>query len=314
MKTNPTSHGRRGAAQATWLWLAAAAAAVGLYASSFQVGAGEAAVVLRFGDPSRVVQDAGLHFKLPSPVDTVRTIDMRTHLLDPAPSEFLTEEQRNLEIDAFVAWRVADPRVYITSLQTREGADARIAQVLQAAINDVVTLSPLADLVSVEERERDLAAITEDVRALVAANCEENGYGVEVVYVGFERVTFHADNMPAIEQSMQEERMREVTAIRSTGREAASKILRDAKEEGQSIVSSARKDAETIRGEGEAAATRIAAQAYAQNPELYELLTRLEILEPFLSGQTIVLPSDHPLLEPLTRTPEPREDDAAGGE
>ena len=299
---------------ATWLWLSAAAAAAGLYASTFQFGAGEAAVVLRFGDPSRVVQDSGLHFKLPSPVDSVRTIDMRTHMLDPEPAEFLTQEQRNLEIDAFVAWRVADPRVYITSLQTRAGADARIAQVLQAAINDVVTLSPLADIVSVEERERDLAAITDDVRALVAANCDENGYGVEIVLVGFERVTFHADNMPAIERSMQEERMREETVIRSGSRETASRITRDAKEEGQSIVSGARADAEGIRGAGEADATRIEAQAYAQNPELYELLTTLELLDPFLSSQTIVLPSDHPLLEPLTRTPAPRTDDPSDGE
>ena len=147
---------------------------------------------------------------------------MRTHVLDPAPAEFLTLEQRNLEIDAFVAWRVKDPRVFLTSLRDRASADVRIEQVLQSAVNDVLTETPLADIVSVEDRERDLAQVATEVSALVAESCEENGYGVEVLLVGFERVTFHRDNMPAIELSMEEER-RSRSEERRVGKECRSR-------------------------------------------------------------------------------------------
>ena len=84
----------------------------------------EEGVILRFGEFNRTVEP-GLHFKLPAPIDTLQRIDVRTHVLDPAPSEFLTLEQRNLEIDAFVAWRVRDPRVFLTSLRDRGGERRR---------------------------------------------------------------------------------------------------------------------------------------------------------------------------------------------
>ncbi|MEL6713961.1 MAG: SPFH domain-containing protein, partial [Planctomycetota bacterium] len=206
LPTRKGARSRAGSARATWLAALGATFAVGLTSSAFQVQEGTNVVVLRFGDPSRVVTEPGLHFKLPAPIDTLQRIDVRTHVLDPAPSEFLTLEQRNLEIDAFVAWRVRDPRVFLTSLRDRGGADVRIEQVLQSAVNDVLTETPLADIVSVEDRERELEDVAAEVTELVAKSCEENGYGVEVLLVGFERVTFHRDNMPAIESSMEEER------------------------------------------------------------------------------------------------------------
>ena len=100
LPTRKGARSRAGSARATWLAALGATLAVGLTSSAFQVQEGPNVVVLRIGDPSRVVTEPGLHFKLPAPIDTLQRIDVRTHVLDPAPSEFLTLEQRNLEIDA----------------------------------------------------------------------------------------------------------------------------------------------------------------------------------------------------------------------
>ena len=197
---------RRGAARATLLWLAAAAAIAVLYATAFTVRTGEVAIVARFGDMRRVIEEPGLHFRWPAPVDSVYSVDMRRHLLDPEPAEFLTKNSDNLEIDSFVAWRVADPKLFYASLRGKEGAEARVAPVVRNAMTKVINGTALDDMIGTEERERDLAAVTRAVKDLVAAECTENGYGIEIELVGIERLTFSADNMPAIERSMKAER------------------------------------------------------------------------------------------------------------
>lgn len=286
---------RAGATRGTLLWLGAAGLGLAGWACSFTVPEGSVAVVARFGDPERLVEEPGLHFKWPAPADVVFPIDVRTHLLDPPVAEFLTLDQKNVELDAFVAWRVSDPRTFLTSLRDRRGADDRIGDLLQSALIEVLKRGPFSDLVGEPGRERNLDAIRAMVTEEVARRCTENGYGVAIEFVGLERITFPEENKASVERSMRAAREGFAAQYRSEGNERASEIQTEAKLEESRILAEARQEALKIRGEGAAEAKRIENESIQLNPDLYWRLRSAEIAESALRGALIVLPSDHPL-------------------
>lgn len=294
----PTTDGstaRIGAARSTLLWLGAAALGLAGWACTFTVPEGTVAVVARFGDPERLVEEPGLHFKWPAPADVVYPIDIRTHLLDPPVAEFLTLDQKNVELDAFVAWRVDDPRTFLTSLRTRQSADDRIGDLLQSALIEVLKRGPFSDLVGEPGRERNLDVIRRMATEEVARRCQENSYGVAIEFVGLERITFPEDNKASVERSMRAAREGFAAQYRSEGNERASKIQTEAKLEESRILAEARQESLRIRGEGAAEAKRIENESIQLNPELYWRLRSAEIAESALRGALIVLPADHPL-------------------
>ena len=195
MDASPALHRRHGFARATWLWLVGALTVLALYLGSFTVQAGEVAIVARFGDPRRLVEEPGLHFKWPAPIDSLFRIDMRTNMLDPEIEEFLTDDQKNVDVDSFVAWRVDDPQQFLKSLRVRKSAEEKIGQVLQAALLEILNSGPFDDLVQLDpERERNLAQVRDDVTLAVRQRCRDYGYGVEILMAGIERVNFPYDN------------------------------------------------------------------------------------------------------------------------
>ncbi|MEM9382663.1 MAG: protease modulator HflC [Planctomycetota bacterium] len=284
---------RRGAARATLVWLFAALASFGGWASTFVVQEGEVAVVARFGDPRRVVEEPGLHFKWPAPVDSVYPIDSRSHLLDPPIAEFLTVDQKNVEVDAFVAWRVEDPRVFLTSLRDRYGADDRIGKVLQSVVGEVLKRGPFDDLVGPPDRERTLADVRRELTELVAARCRENDFGVAIELVGIERITFPEINKAAVERSMSAKREGYAANFLAEGKEKASQIDSESGLDNDRVLAEADETALQTRGEARAARVQIRQEMIALNPELYARLRELEIAETAMRGQTILLPADH---------------------
>ena len=296
---------RRGRARATVLWVALGLGTLAAFTSAFTVEEGEVVYVARFGDMRRLEAEPGLHFRWPAPIDTLYPIDMRTHVLDPDFSELLTADQKQLEVDAFVAWKVSEPLAFVTNLQSREGADERIRQALQSASIRVFQQSTLDDVVGIGERDRDLAELASEIEERVRTSCAEYGYGIEVVDVGIERVTFPADNMPEIEERMRAERNAFVSEILNEAAELLSEIETAAIKKEAEIRGGAITDALTIRGKARAEASRIEQEAAALNPELYTLLTQLEIMKSALRGQLLVLTSDSPLLRALVLPPPP---------
>lgn len=292
-KNNATT---RGAARTTLVWLAAGAAALTAWACTFTVPEGEVAVVARFGDPRRLVEEPGLHFKWPTPIDDVYRIDVRTHLLDPPVSEFLTQDQKNVEIDAYVAWRVADARVFLTSLRDRRGADDRIGQVLQSALNEVLKRGPFDDLVGTDERARSLDAVRSEITDEVARRCEENDYGVAISMVGIERITYPEINKAAVERSMRAKRDGTATLYRAEGNERAATIDSESRAAAEKLVADATEESLKILGQAEGAVKRIEGEALKLDPELYERVRLLEIAEGALRGGLVVYTADHPLV------------------
>ena len=282
-----------GAARATLVWLLTALVALGAGATTFVVQEGEVAVVARFGDPRRLVEEPGLHFKWPAPVDTVYPIDSRSHLLDPPIAEFLTVDQKNVEVDAVVAWRVEDPRVFLTSLRDRFGADDRIGKVLQSVVSEVLKRGPFDALVGPPDRERTLEEVRREVTELMAARCRENDFGVAIELVGIERITFPEINKAAVERSMSAKREGYAANYRADGNEQAAEIDTRSRRDAKRILAQAEEKALTIRGQAIAEETKIKEAMIALNPELYWRLQSLELAQTALSGQTVILPSNH---------------------
>ncbi|MEM9801748.1 MAG: protease modulator HflC [Planctomycetota bacterium] len=297
----------------TLAWGALLVAGVGAWACTFTVPEGEVAIVARFGDPRRLVERAGLHFKWPAPVDAVYPVDMRRHVLDPPIAEFLTLDQKNVEVDAFVAWRVTDPRTFLTSLRSRRGADDRIGQVLQSTLRDVLRRGPFEDLVSVEERPRTLEDVREELKSGVATSCSENGFGIAIELVGIERITFPEVNKASVENSMKVKREGIAAQYRAEGDERKAEIEQAARDEEAKLLAEAEERAREIVGQGEAEAIAIERDAIEANPELYFQLQLLDIAESALRGARIILPANHDLAKVFDLVTAPAATEPSGG-
>jgi len=258
-------------------------AAVGVYSSAFIVHQNEQAMVLRFGEPKRVLQSPGLNWKLPF-IDTVDFFDKRILDLDTAEQEVTASDQKRLVVDAFSRFKITDPLKFYQNVRY----DARVRQVLgpvvDSAIRRVLGGATLQDVVK-DRRE----SLMREIRAQV--NAEGKDYGIEVVDVRLKRVELPAGkNLDAVFQRMNADRVREATELRAQGAAAANRIRANAEREVTVILAEARKQSDKIRGEGEAEKTRIAADAFNRDVEFYAFYRSMQAYEQSLKpGDTRML-------------------------
>ncbi|MFT5734298.1 MAG: membrane protease subunit HflC [Planctomycetota bacterium] len=291
--TARTARARDGFVKTTWLWLVLGLGLLAIYLGSFTVKAGEYAIVARFGDPRRLIEEPGLHFKWPAPIDALFRIDMRTNVLDPEIEEFLTDDQRNVDVDAFIAWRVADPQQFLKSLRDRESAETKIGEVLQSALLEVLKSGPFDDLVSLEvNRERNLADVSADVTRKVRQLCLDNGYGVEIQMAGIERINFPYDNRSEVEAAMRSTRIKEARGFTAEGRVAAGMINSLARKEAATLTATAEADAAAIVGKAVAKANGLRLASRDLNPELFDIVARHEVAQQALRGANVIFPYD----------------------
>ncbi len=265
----------------------------------FVVDETQTAIVTQFGNPVRVVEEAGLNWKLPQPVQAVRFFDSRLLVFDPKPTEFLTNDKKNIVADAYVAWRIAEPRMFLQTVTDREGAEVRMADIVASEMGAALGQYPLTALISTNPDEMRITEImgvvTEGCRATAAAN-----FGIEVAEVRMKRLAFPEQNKQSVFDRMRAERERTAKRYRSEGEEEAIAVRAEADRQRQEILATAYQEAEGIRGAGEATAMRIYGVAYNEDPEFYKFLRTLESYSTILDDRTtLVLSSDSDLLELL---------------
>jgi membrane protease subunit HflC len=267
----------------------AAAVVLTLLASSmFVVDQHRYAVVYALGELREVIKEPGLHFKLPPPFQNVVYLDKRLQTLDTSDGErFLTAEKKELVVDAFVKWRIVDPRQYLVAIgggNAERGAE-RMAQAARVALNAEIGARKVADVVS-GQREQLAASL----RERVAAGSRQ--LGVEVLDVRLKRVDFTPQVNAALYERMKADRLRVANETRSTGTAEAAQIRADAERQRSVIMAEAYRDAETIKGEGDAKATQIYAQSFGKNPEFYRFYRSLEAYRATFKGRSDVLVLD----------------------
>lgn len=262
-------------------------AAVLFRACAFIVDQRQFAVVFALGQIKEVITEPGLHFKLPPPFQNVVYLDKRILTIDtPQPDRVQTSEKKNLLVDSFVKWRISDPRRYwVSFLGNERAAQERINTLVRDALNQAVNKRTVNDVTS---RERDKAM--EEIRVAVQERVKE--VGVEIVDVRLKRVDFVPEISDSVYRRMEAERKRVANEQRSIGAAEGEKIRADADRQREVLLAEAYKQAQTIKGEGDAKSSAIYAQSFGQNPEFFNFYRSLEAYRASFRNRSDVLVID----------------------
>ncbi|MEX5747222.1 protease modulator HflC [Massilia sp. X63] len=229
------------------------------------------AIVFALGQVRDVITEPGLHFKLPPPFQNVIYLDKRILTLDtPDADRFITAEKKNILVDAFMKWRITDPRLYYVSFNGDESrARDRLSQIIKAALNDEITKRTVREVISGER-----GAVMNAVKDKVVAEAKEIGVGV--VDVRLKRVDYIEQINDSVYERMKAERVRVANELRSTGAAESEQIRADADRQRTVIIAEAFREAEKIKGDGDAKASVIYAESFGKNPEFAKFYRSLE--------------------------------------
>jgi membrane protease subunit HflC len=267
--------------------------------SFFQVDVTEFAVVTQFGRPVAVETEPGLKFRLPF-VQQIRRFDARLQVLEPAQSEFLTNDKKNVVVNWFVVWRIEDPLRYYRAMPSEAAARSQITDVVSSQLGSALASTAFDTLISTDGDQRRLVEMVDGIETTVKEVASRE-YGIDVVEFDVRRLSFPDQNRRSVFERMRAERERIARRYRSEGEEEARKIRAQADREESRILSEAEREAKILRGEGDAEATRIYGEAIARDPEFYTFVRTLEAYRLFLDDKTtLVLPSDSELMKLLT--------------
>lgn len=262
----------------------------------FQVDEREYVVVTQFGDPIKAIKEAGLNVKWPDPIQSLSRYDSRIMTYEMGETEYLTEDKKNVMVDSYVVWKVDDPIKYMKTVKNRTGAETRLADIMSSEIGIGVGRYDLSSLFSIEPERIKFDQMMVEVKNEVGRKARD--YGIEVSDVKVTLLNFPERNKLSVFRRMKAERERIAKAYRSEGTEKALKIRADADKQKQIILSEAYKNAQKIKGEGEATAIKTYAEAYERDIKFYELIRTLESYEKFIDGKTtVVLTADSELLK-----------------
>ena len=254
-----------------------------LGASMFVVDQRQNAIVFRLGEVVSIKNDPGLYFKVPL-LDNVRFFDVRILTIDTAePERFLTSEKKNVLVDLFVKWRITDVRNYFTSVGGDEmRAQTRLLQTINDGLRAEFGNRTVHDVVS-GERDKIMDLMRKK------ANEDASKIGVEVLDVRLKRVDLPQEVSESVYRRMEAERKRVANELRSTGSAESEKIRADADKQKEVILAEAYRDAQRIKGEGDAKASAIYAKAYEINPEFYAFYRSLEAYRASFKSKSDVL-------------------------
>lgn len=247
-------------------------------------------VVLAFGQIKNVITQPGLNFKLPPPFQNVSYIDKRLLTLDSTDNEpMLTAEKQRVVIDWFVRWRISEPTEYIRNVGTNEGAGAsQLNRVVRNAFQEEINKRTVSELLS-SKRE----ALMEDVKAEVISQVRgAKPWGVDVVDVRITRVDYVEAITESVYRRMEAERKRVANELRSTGAAEGEKIRAEADRQREVTVANAYRDAQKIKGEGDAEAAKLYSEAFGRDAQFAQFYQSLEAYKSSFNKKTDVMVLD----------------------
>ena len=237
----------------------------------FVVDQRQVAVVYALGEIKEVVTEPGLKAKLPPPFQNVVFLDKRVQTLDsPETRPLFTAEKKSLVIDWLVKWRIAEPRQFIRNNGSDiRNLESRLSPVVQAAFNEEITRRTVRAVLSAERDK-----VMKDVRGRLENDAKE--FGIEIVDVRIKRVDFVADITDSVYRRMESERKQVANELRSQGAAQGEEIRASADRQREVILAEAYRDAQKVRGEGDAKASALYAEAFGRDPQFAQFYRSLE--------------------------------------
>ena len=266
----------------TMIAIVLGAVAVVLSMSTYVVDQREQALVLQFGNPKAVVQDAGLHFK--PPWQSIVTFDKRLLESDVPPNEVITKDKKSIMVDSYARWRITEPLKVYQVARTQTGVKARMDDVVRGKVREVLGQHTLHEIVSGGDKEDLRVALMKSIRDRADAGVQE--YGITVIDVRIKRADLPQENSEAVFQRMKAERGRIAKEYRSEGEEAAREIRAEAEKIQKTLVAEAYKKSEIVRGKGDAESTAIYAKAYNKDEKFYSFTRSLEAYRNSIGADT----------------------------
>ena len=264
---------------------------LGLLASTmFVVDQRQFGVVYQLGQIQKVITEPGLNFKLPPPFQNVSYIDKRLLTLDSMDTEpMLTAEKQRVVIDWYVRWRITDPQAYIRNVGVDENAGAmQLNRVVRNAFQEEINRRTVRELISTR-RETLMADVKREVTEAVKG---EKPWGMDIVDVRITRADYVESITESVYRRMQAERQRVANELRSTGAAEGEQIRADADRQREVTVANAYRDAEKVRGEGDAEATRVYGEAFGRDPQFAEFYRSLDAYKASIGQKGDVLVID----------------------
>jgi len=264
----------------------------------FTVSATERAVMLRFGEVVEADLKPGLHFKIPM-VHEVRRFDARLQVSDAERTEFLTKESKFLIIDAYVMWRVDDVKRFFTATGGDiKQAESRLLPLVRDGLKNRVSERTVKEVVS-GQREQLMIDLTKAANTVASRE-----FGIQVVDVRVKRVDFPNSTLESIYNRMRTEREREAREHRSQGTEMSDRIKSEAERQQRVILAEAYRQAETLRGEGDALAASISRKAFGQDAEFYKFYRSMQVYRNTFNkpSDVMVLKGDSEFLRYMQRS------------
>ena len=261
-------------------------AAVWLISSClFIVDQRQFALVFALGEIKKVVQKPGLYFKLPQPLQNIIYLEKRTLTIDtPDADRFITKEKQNVVVDTYVKWRIDDAKLFYTSVAGRvASANDRISRALRDGLNNEIATRTVNDVISGEREE-----VMESVTRRVAEDATQ--IGVRIVDVRLRKVEFADEIRDSVFRRMESERKAIASERRSEGAAEAEKIRANADRQRVGLLAQAYKEAQDIKGIGDAKAASAYADAFGEDPEFAEFYRSLKAYrESFKGGSDLII-------------------------
>jgi membrane protease subunit HflC len=240
------------------------------YSSLFSVYQTRQAIVVRFGQPVRIITQPGLNWKYPW--ETVIFVDKRILDLENPAQEVIASDQKRLMVDAFARYRIRDALRFYQTVGSIDGANSRLATLLNSALRRVLGEATLTHVVR-DDRAQLMSRVREQL------DREAQAFGISVVDVRIRRADLPDQNSQAVYQRMQTERQREAAEFRAQGAQRSQEIRARADRDATVLVAEATSRAEQVRGEGDAERNRIFAEAYGKDPEFFAFYRSMQAYE-----------------------------------
>ena len=269
------------------------------YFSTFTVKESESVVITQFGRPVRVVQQAGLHLKLPGFLQKVDRFDLRTDSYETDPIQLLLGDKNPIIISCYVAWAVKKPLLFFQSVGYAQNAVQKLSDMVTSQLGIILGDYTLSNIINVDPGQIKLAEIEKRLRDNSDSSAQDK-YGINIAKIGIKRLAYPAIVIEAVYNRMKSERNKEAAKLRAEGKEEGMNIRTEADKKAKEIEAEAYRTSQILRGEGDRTAMNIYAEAYSQDPEFFDFLKSLETYRNILSkNTTLILSTDSELLKYL---------------
>jgi membrane protease subunit HflC len=277
----------------TQRWLRAVIGSLALLAIVFSATAvvvreGQALLVLRFGHPVRSSTGAGLHWKLPWPIDQATILDMRRRVYETGQTEMLTRDKKNVIARTFVVWRIGDPLAFIQAVGNQSDAEGKLDGLLTNASIGTLGEHDLSALVSTNPTDLQVDKVESELLSSTAPMALRS-YGVTIEQVRLERIALPEENVTAVFEQMRAERRQFAAKFDAEGQLEASKIRSEAELAAARIRAKGAEETARIRGEAAAQVAKTYGDAHKTDPDLYRFTRSLESLGKMINSTTSLI-------------------------